>query len=106
MRSELQSVLDSIPGLNIADIPALLGELEHIRATAAIRLSNPTLRAPEHDELLGVETAANRLGVSKDYLYRHAAELPFTRRMGRKLLCSSQGIDDYLRRPRAKKYLL
>jgi hypothetical protein len=48
------------------------------------------------DELLPIEEASRRMGVSKDYLYRHGAELPFTRRVGRKLLFSSLGIERYI----------
>lgn len=52
------------------------------------------------DRLLTVAEAAARLGVSKDYLYRHAKKLPFARRMGRKLLFSSEGINQYIKRGR------
>jgi excisionase family DNA binding protein len=47
---------------------------------------------------LAVNAAAERLGVSTDYLYRHQDEFPFTRRIGRKLLFSSLGIDAYLKK--------
>lgn len=49
------------------------------------------------DELLSVEEASRRLGVSKDYLYRHGSDFPFTRRIGRKLLFSSLGIEKYIK---------
>jgi excisionase family DNA binding protein len=51
-----------------------------------------------HEELLTVESAAERLGVSTDYVYRHAEQFPFTRHMGRKLVFSSLGIDEYIRK--------
>ena len=34
--------------------------------------------------LLDVQEAAERLGMSTDWLYRHARQLPFTRRVGRR----------------------
>jgi predicted DNA-binding transcriptional regulator AlpA len=76
--------------------PELLGDLEEIRATAIARLSSPAVPPPE-DELLDVEEAARRLGMSKDYLYRNHAALPFVRRMGKRLLFSSRGIEKYIK---------
>ena len=99
MRSELQFVLDSVRGLSTDQLPELLGELEVIRATAMLRLSAP-VPVPQRDELLEIGPASERLGVSTDYLYRHAKTLPFTRRMGRKLVFSSAGMDEYLRKRR------
>ncbi|MFI5396595.1 MAG: helix-turn-helix transcriptional regulator [Candidatus Binatia bacterium] len=52
----------------------------------------------EPDRLLDVRAAAERLSVSRDWLYHHARELPFTVREGERLLrFSSQGIDRYIR---------
>jgi len=51
----------------------------------------------EPDSLLDVPTAARRLGVSRDWLYRHAHQLPFTVRQGRLLRFSSHGIDRYIK---------
>lgn len=36
------------------------------------------------EPLLDVQAAAERLGMSADWLYRHARQLPFTRRVGRR----------------------
>jgi excisionase family DNA binding protein len=38
------------------------------------------------DRLLSVREAAERLGMSPDWVYRHAKQLPFTRRVGRRAL--------------------
>jgi excisionase family DNA binding protein len=38
------------------------------------------------EHLLDVQEAAARLGMSTDWLYRHARQLPFTRRVGRRAL--------------------
>src|SRR6266576_2757258 len=98
MRVELQTVLDTLRNLPADKLPDLLGELEVIRATAIMRLSSPVPRVETPDELVAVEQAAERLGIGKDYLYRHAKKLPFTRRMRRKLVFSSAGIDEYIRK--------
>lgn len=92
MRAELQNVLKAVTEIPPEQLPRLLGELEEIRCTAIARLSAPA-PAQTQEQLLDVEAAAQRLGVSKDYLYRHHAELPFTRRIGRKLLFSALGIE-------------
>ncbi len=96
MRAELQSVLKAVTELPTEQIPRLLGELEEIRCTALARLSAPA-PARTQEQLLDVEAAAQRLGVSRDYLYRHHAELPFTRRMGKALRFSVVGIEKWLR---------
>ncbi len=49
------------------------------------------------DRLLTVDQAASRLGVSPDWLYRRAATLPFTVRLGRALRFSPDGLDRYIR---------
>jgi excisionase family DNA binding protein len=61
------------------------------------RLISLAASSQPHDELLSIEIAAERLGVSKDYLYRHSEDYPFTRRQGRKLLFSALGIDKHIR---------
>jgi len=97
LRDELQFALRFARELPGEELPKLLGELEEIRCTALARLSVPAAaQALKTDELLSIEEASRRLGVSKDYLYRHGADFAFTRRMGRKLLFSSLGIEKYI----------
>jgi predicted DNA-binding transcriptional regulator AlpA len=51
----------------------------------------------QEDRLLDAEEAASRLSVSADWLYRNAKRLPFTRKLGPKMLrFSCQGIQKYL----------
>jgi excisionase family DNA binding protein len=97
MRDEFQKVLKAARELPVNALPRLLGDLEEIRATAMARLTAPAPAAPQLDELLDVDEAARRLGTSKDYLYRHHARLPFTRRIGRNLRFSALGIERYIR---------
>jgi len=79
-------------------LPKLLGEIEEIRCTAMARLGTSLIQQPlGPDQLLSVEEAARRMGVSRDYLYRQHGTLPFTRRIGRRVLFSSAGIDRYIR---------
>ena len=101
MRSELEPVLDQARMLEPAELPRLLGELEEVRATALARLVSPPAES-RPDELLDVEATARRMGVSPHYLYHHHRHLPFTRRVGRKLLFSRSGLDKYLQCAKVK----
>lgn len=97
MRQSLQSALDEARTLAPGELPRLIGELAEVNATALARLNSP---APptSHDELLEVRAASARLGLSQGYLYRHHAEFPFTRHIGRRLLFSASGMDEYINR--------
>jgi predicted DNA-binding transcriptional regulator AlpA len=81
---------DRLPGV-LVEIAALQTQL----AAASHAISARLLAAPatelgarsgEASCLLGIKEAAARLGVSSDWLYRHARQLPFTRRVGRRAL--------------------
>ena len=51
----------------------------------------------QEDRLLAAEEASRLLCVSEDWLYRHARRLPFSRKLGPKMLrFSSLGIQKYL----------
>jgi len=92
----LERLLQVARELPAGELPDLIGQLEAFKAMLWGRLLTPTT-PQEHDELLDVAEAARRLGVSEDYLYRHSGEYPFTRRQGRKLLFSAQGIDRFIK---------
>jgi predicted DNA-binding transcriptional regulator AlpA len=70
------------------------GELREL-----IRDEIKAARAPEQDadRLLSAEEAAEMLSMSTDWLYRNARKLPFTRKVGPKMLrCSQRGIIKWL----------
>ncbi len=74
-----------------------------LSALATVEYQPNTTTAPaQRDELLTVAEAADRLSMSKDWVYRHAGKLPFAVRQGRALRFSSHGIDDYIRVRRMK----
>ena len=97
MRDELQAVLLAAQELPADQLPRLLGELEEVRATAMARMASAPVQHPGSDELLDPAEAGRRLGVSKDYVYRHHRDFAFTRRVGRKLLFSAAGIEKHIR---------
>lgn len=83
------------PG-RVHELPAtvaqeLLGRLAGLLELLRLRLLQPPPPSgPETDRLLTVEEAAERLGVSPRWLYRHAGRLPFARRLSRKALRFSE----------------
>jgi predicted DNA-binding transcriptional regulator AlpA len=91
--------------IDVANIPDALAELERVRAALWARLAMPTTAAApttsEPDRLLTAENVHAQTQLSIRWLYRHADALPFTRRIGRKVLFSSVGLAKWLatRRP-------
>ena len=62
-----------------------------------IRALNAGSNMQEEERLLNAEEAAKILNVSSDWLYRNAKKLPFTRKLGPKMLrFSHQGIMKWL----------
>ena len=97
MTSELDAVLNRARTLATEEIPRFLGELETIRATAWSRLTTTIPAAKQAgDELVDIEEAARRLGVSQSFLYRNHGKYAFSRRVGRSLRFSSQGIQNHI----------
>lgn len=94
----LRNIARELPA---GELPDFIGELEAVKATAWTRLTVPASTCLKHDALLDVATAAGRLGVSSDYLYRHSREYSFTRRQGRKLLFSALGIEKHISQKRS-----
>jgi excisionase family DNA binding protein len=99
MRREFESIFQLAKNLPLESLPEFFADLEHIRMAAFARMVIPTSEAIR-DELLDVEQAAARMNVSMDYLYRRHKRLPFTRRMGKRLLFSSNGLDSFLKKSR------
>lgn len=74
-----------------SELPALAAELARAlttvfaRTAAAMPATPPS--SPNGDSpLLTVEQAADRLGVPTTWLYRHARNLPFTKKLGHRTL--------------------
>jgi excisionase family DNA binding protein len=85
-----------------AEIPAAMAQLAAWQSQLAARLAAaptpPAAAADGPDKLLTVEQAAERLGMTKDSLYRAAKTLPFAVRLGPgQLRFSAAGIDQYIR---------
>ncbi len=93
---------ERIPDLPLGAIPGILAQLAATQGVLAAQLvqaaftQNDTFRAGGA-RLLTVEDAAQKLGVGRDWLYRRAANLPFTVRVGRALRFSEEGLDRWIR---------
>lgn len=91
------------------ELPALAGDLARALAAVLARTVAPATpvapSAPPEgaDTLLSVQQAAERLGVARSWLYRHAKALPFTRKLGhRTLRFDARGLERWARtRPAA-----
>ena len=81
----------------------LLAQVVSLQTVLLARaLSAPTAKNSQgestDDQLLTVEEAAQRLSTTPDWLYHHAKNLPFTKKLSpRQLRFSSKGIEKYLR---------
>jgi predicted DNA-binding transcriptional regulator AlpA len=97
---------EQLPAL-LVEVAALQGQLAAVSNALSARLladaaAGCAPRPAGLEHLLDVEEAAARLGMSTDWLYRHARQLPFTRRVGRRALkFDSASLDRWLaqRRP-------
>jgi predicted DNA-binding transcriptional regulator AlpA len=74
---------------------ALLAQLVTLQAPLLAR-ALIAVGGREPDELLTVEVAARRIGLGEGWLYRHAAALPFTVRVGRQLRFSARRLEAYI----------
>jgi predicted DNA-binding transcriptional regulator AlpA len=97
---DLRSLVAATPA---PELPQLIGALEAARAAAWVRLTAPTTNqtseaADQEARNLDVAEAAKRLGMSRDWLYRHASELPFAVRIGRRVVFDSRELERWNRR--------
>jgi excisionase family DNA binding protein len=87
----------------MAQVAAIQGEYAAIQSSLTARLVSQGSRAPhytsETDKLLNVKQAADLLGCSTDYLYRHPARYrQLEVRDGGAVRFSKRAIDEYIRR--------
>ena len=98
------SAIQNLPDGQLLD---LLAELERLRAQVWWRLNRPaSLQADgagsqsqrtKEDQLLDVAEVAQIMAVDERYIYDHAADWPFTRKISpRKLRFSKKGLFEWL----------
>lgn len=96
----LDTLIASLPPERLPAVMAALSARLGLAAARVLAEAGSEDSAQSLDENLSVGEAARRLGVSEDYLYRHARRLPFTRRIGRRLLFSAKGLERWNARRR------
>jgi predicted DNA-binding transcriptional regulator AlpA len=105
-RDAVEAASDAGKGLNPAQLPEALAELERLRVvldTARIEAAVHDSRTEAvRDRVLDIHEAAGRLGRSESYLYREAHRLPFTVKNGRAVGFSERGIEEWIRRGGAR----
>ena len=82
------------------ELPSAVGWFARLQSMAQMRMlqgGQAGTQPPEGDRLLTVHEASTKLGMTTDYLYRHADTLPFSVRTGPKQLrFSLKRIDRYI----------
>lgn len=100
LRLPAVEVVDEIPP---EVLPAVVAQLAALQARAAARMAGVlgVEPVPASETLLSVAEAAQRMNVSKDWIYRHARSLPFVHRVGRSIRIGTRGMDKWLATRRA-----
>ena len=96
-RADLTAVLADPASVPFDQIPAAIGELEKAKAVLWARLAAPArTNGGGDDRLLTVDEAADRLGVTRDWL-RRRPELPFVLKLSEGVVrYSSRGIERWI----------
>lgn len=85
-----------VAGAAPEELPLLIGQLEAAKAAAFARLVETSRKpAAQPDKNLTVGEAAQRIGLSTQWIYRNHARLPFCRKIGRRVVCSARGIAEW-----------
>jgi hypothetical protein len=110
MDAELRALLQTLVAdpartreIPLTQVGALVVELAAIQTQLGLRIQAEGSSGPgpesrvKPDRLLTPEQASGALGVTVRWLYRHAGDLPFTRRLSRKTLRFSEaGANNYI----------
>ena len=107
----LRQAGDAAHSVPVEDLPRVLAHVEYVRAKCNVGLHRPPQPAlppapvtAASDRLLKPSEAAEKLGLTMDYLYRHADTFPFTVRPSPKQLrFSARGIEEWIRKERARR---
>lgn len=100
MQAELEKLAALAGDLPYEELPQFLGELRTVELKALTRLWAAEPTKPSGDVLVDVPEGARRIGQSPEWVYRNQTHLPFIRRNGRSIRCSSAGLDAYIRKGR------
>jgi excisionase family DNA binding protein len=93
---------ENVSELPLETIPGLLTHLAALQTCLAARLVEVAGKpygtvGNGDDRLFTVEEAAEKLGVTTDWIYHRTEKLPFVVRLGRMLRFSEAGIEKYIK---------
>jgi predicted DNA-binding transcriptional regulator AlpA len=89
--------ISALPKDVIAELRGQIAKLDTLLLSRLLTGEQPQA-AMDGDRLLTASEAAQKLGATEDWLYRHANTLPFAVRVGKKhLRFSESGIERYIR---------
>lgn len=99
--AELAADPDRLERVPAEELPDVLAGLERLRAQVWMRMNRPLKPngsdAPETDRMLNVKQVAEILEVESRYVYDHADDWPFTRKLSpRTLRFSERGLYRWL----------
>lgn len=93
MREELVAELKArVMNLTPGELPAFIGALEEAKTFA---LMDSRQERPAMARSMTVEEAAERIGMSAAWIYK-SKDLPFVRRIGRRVTCDSAKLERWL----------
>lgn len=91
------SKISAMPKEAIAELRGQIAKLDTLLLSRLIA-GEEALPVTDGDRLLTAAEAAQKLGATEDWLYRHANTLPFVVRLGKKhLRFSAAGMERYIR---------
>ena len=89
--------ISALPKDVIAELRGQIAKLDTLLLSRLLTVEQPS-PGSDGDRLLTAPEAAQKLGATEDWLYRHANTLPFAVRVGKKhLRFSKAGIERYIR---------
>jgi predicted DNA-binding transcriptional regulator AlpA len=96
LAAALRALADRVDELDPARV---VGELEALRMSIVFTSITPSAQPPVEDRLLKIADAADRLGVTRDWLRRRTDELPFVVKLSEGVVrYSSKGMDRWIAR--------
>lgn len=100
IRDGIFGSIDMVDKLSPEQFPGALAELSALQARLAAKMAplpgSSGNAAHEHDRLLTAQQVADRLGLSRDAIYRQKDRWPFTRRIGRAVRFSERGLGRWI----------
>ena len=101
--SDIDCDLGKVEGLSQEEVRRLLLRLSVLQGALCSRLDVFNGSHHEGPQLYGVQEAADRLDMSRDYLYRNSDTLPFSLHVGDRVMFDRKGMEDWIEIQRRSK---